>query len=253
MEIHVSMPSEALFHVGPFAVTNTMFTTWVVIAFLTILAILATRRMALVPESRLQVLMEMIVESLLDLSENTAGKRVGRTIFPLIATLFIFILTANWFGVLPIVGTITLCDPHQPGHCVPVFRAATSDLNITAAMALIAVTTVQVAGVAVNGVRGYLKELATPLLLAPIRLIEEVSHLISLAARLFGNVFGGEILLVVMYALAPYFVPIVFIGLEMFFGFIQALIFSVLTTVYIALAAGGHEEEEEHVEAHSAA
>jgi F-type H+-transporting ATPase subunit a len=251
MEIHASMAAEALFHIGPFTVTNTMLTTWVVIAFLTVLAILATRRMALVPESRLQNLMELIIEFLLDLSEKTAGPRVGRAVFPLIATLFIFILTANWFGILPIVGTITLCDPHHPGHCVPVFRAATSDLNITAAMALIAITTVQVVGVTVNGVRGYLKELTTPLLLAPIHLIGEISHVVSLSARLFGNIFGGEVLLVVMFALVPYFVPIVFMGLEMFFGFIQALIFSVLTIVYIALAAGGHGGGEEHAEAHS--
>ena len=249
MEIHASMASEALFYIGPFTVTNTMFTTWVVMASLIVMAILVTRRMSLVPESRFQSLMEMIIEFLLDLSEKTAGVRVGRMVFPLIATLFIFILTANWFGVLPIVGAITLCDPHHPGHCVPVFRAATSDLNITAAMALIAIVTVQVVGVTANGVKGYLKELSTPLLLTPIHLVGEISHIVSLSARLFGNIFGGEILLAVMFALVPYFVPVIFMGLEMFFGFIQALIFSVLTIVYIALAAGGHGGEE-HAEAH---
>jgi F-type H+-transporting ATPase subunit a len=250
MDIHVSMAGETLFHLGPITVTNTMFTSWVVIALLTIVALLATRRMAIVPESRLQNLMEAIIEFLLDLSEKTAGVRVGRTVFPLIGTLFIFILVANWFGLLPMMGTITTCDPQHLDECVPIFRPATSDLNVTASMALIAVATVQVVGVAVNGVRGYLKELTTPLLLTPIHLVGEISHVVSLSARLFGNIFGGEILLVVMFALVPYFIPAIFMGLEMFFGMIQALIFSVLTVVYIALAAGGHGGQE-NSEAHS--
>lgn len=245
MQIHASMAAGVLFHVGPFAVTNTMFTAWVVMALLVIVSILATRRMSLVPESRLQNLAEMIVEFVLDLTERTAGAKVGRLVFPLIATLFIFILSANWFGVVPGVGTITLTDPHHPEHSVPILRAATSDFNMTAAMALIAVVTVQVVGVAFNGVRGYLKELSTPLLLTPIHIIGELSHVISLSARLFGNIFGGEILLVVMFALIPYFVPAVFMGLELFFGFIQALIFTVLTVVYISLAASGHGGGEE--------
>lgn len=249
MEIHAAMAPDVLFHIGPFSVTNSMLTAWIVMVFLVIISLLATRRMSVVPQSRLQNLMEMIVDFLLDLSEKTAGSTVGRRVFPLIATLFIFILTANWFGILPGVGSITLCDPQHPDHCVPIFRAATSDLNMTAAMALIAVVTVQVIGVTVNGVKGYLKELSSPLLLTPIHIIGELSHVISLSARLFGNIFGGEILLAVMFALVPYFVPVIFMGLEMFFGFIQALIFSVLTIVYISLAAAGHGSEE-HAGAH---
>jgi F-type H+-transporting ATPase subunit a len=248
MEIHASLAADVLFHIGPFAVTNAMLTAWVVMAFLVIVSFLVTRRLASIPESRFQNLFEMIVEFVLDLAERTAGAKVGRLVFPLIGTLFIYILIANWFGILPGVGTVTLCDAHGE-HCVPVLRAATSDLNMTLAMALIAVVTVQVIGVTSNGVKGYLKELSTPLLLTPIHLIGELSHIISLSARLFGNIFGGEILLVVMFALVPYFVPIIFMGLELFFGFIQALIFTVLTIVYISLAASGHGGEE-HAEAH---
>ena len=250
MQIHASMAAGVLFRMGPFAVTNTMLTAWVVMALLVIVSILATRRMSLVPESKLQNMMEMIVEFVLDLAERTAGARAGRLVFPLLATLFIFILTANWFGVLPGVGTITLCDPHHPDHCVPIFRPATSDLNMTAAMAVIAIVTVQVVGIAFNGLGGYLKEFSTPLLLTPVHIIGELSRVVSLSARLFGNIFGGEILLMVMFALIPYVVPVVFMGLELFFGFIQALIFTVLTTVYISLAASGHGGgEEAHAEA----
>ncbi len=249
MSIHAVMAPDVLFHIGPFVVTNSMLTAWVVMIFLVGVSLLATRRMSLVPESRLQNLMELIVEFLLDLAEKTAGSQVGRRVFPLVATLFIFILTANWFGILPGVGTIKLVDPHHPEHAAPLFRAATSDLNMTIAMALIVIVVVQVLGVTMNGLRGYLKELSTPLLLTPIHLIGELSHVISLSARLFGNIFGGEVLLAVMFALVPYFIPVIFMGLEMFFGFIQALIFSVLTIVYISLAASGHGSEE-HAGAH---
>jgi F-type H+-transporting ATPase subunit a len=117
---------------------------------------------------------------------------------------------------------------------------------MTAAMALLSITVVQFMGLMVNGVRGYLKHLATPWFLAPVHLISELSHIISLAARLFGNIFGGEVLITVMYGLVPLLVPTVFLGLEVLFGFIQALIFTVLSIVYISLAtAGTHAIEPE--------
>jgi F-type H+-transporting ATPase subunit a len=235
MGIEISMAPETIFRVAGLSITNSMFTTVLVIALLVVVSYLGTRRMSLVPESRLQNLLEFVVEFLRDLSENTAGRQVGGRVFPLIATLFIFILSANWIGLLPGFGSIFVV---QEAHHVPLFRAANSDMNTTAAMALVSVTVVQVIGFTINGFKGYVKELTTPVYLTPIHLIGELSHIISLTARLFGNVFGGEVLMVVMYALVPYVVPVVFLGLEAFFGFIQALIFTVLTTVYITLAAG---------------
>ncbi len=236
MGIEISMAPEPIFHVAGLGITNSMFTTVLVMALLVLVSYLGTRRMSLIPDSRLQNLLEWVVEFLRDLSENTAGKKVGRKVFPLIATLFIFILSANWIGLLPGFGSIYVLE--HGGRQVPLLRAANSDMNTTAAMALVSVTVVQVIGFTINGFRGYIKELTTPLYLTPIHLIGELSHIISLTARLFGNVFGGEVLMVVMYSLVPYVVPVVFLGLEAFFGFIQALIFTVLTTVYITLAAG---------------
>ena len=245
MGIEISMAPEPIFKIAGFAITNSILTTLLVMLFLFVVSWLGTRRMSLVPESRLQNLLEWVVEFLLNLSENTAGRRVGRKVFPLIATLFIFILAANWTGLLPGFGSIYVVE-HNGAH-VPLLRAATSDMNTTAAMALIAITVVQVVGFTINGTRNYLKEMTTPVFLTPIHLIGELSHIISLTARLFGNIFGGEVLMVVMYSLVPYFVPAIFLGLEAFFGFIQALIFSVLTIVYITLAAGhGALETEGH-------
>lgn len=257
MKIHAPLAAETLFHLGPIAITNSMLTSVLVVVLLLVLARLATRKMQRIP-GRYQAMWEMIVEFLLDLSVDTAGKRVGRKVFPLIATFFIFILTANWMGLLPGVGPaiyikeVAKSAGHGAGEVVhvPLFRAANADLNMTAAMALLSITVVQIAGVAVNGVKGYLKHLATPPLLAPVHIIGELSHIVSLSARLFGNIFGGEVMITVMYALVPLVLPTVFLGLEVLFGFIQALIFTVLSIVYMALATSGHHEEHrEHAHA----
>ncbi|MDH7488149.1 MAG: F0F1 ATP synthase subunit A [Anaerolineae bacterium] len=258
MKIHAPLAAETIFHLGPIPVTNSMLTSALVVILLLVMAWLVTRKMQLIP-GRYQAMWEMVVEFLLDLSVDTAGKKVGRIVFPLIATFFIFILTANWMGLLPGIGPsiyVEVAEAAEHGTeivRVPLFRAANADLNMTAAMALLSITVVQIAGVAVNGVKGYVKHLASPILLTPVHIVSELSHIISLAARLFGNIFGGEVLVTVMYSLVPVVVPAVFLGLEVLFGFIQALIFSVLSIVYIALAtAGGHEENGEpaHAAAH---
>jgi len=259
MNIQAPLAPEPIAQLGPIVITNSMFTAVVVMVILCILAWLGTRKMQLVP-GRYQSMLEMALQFLLDLSESTAGKRVGRKIFPLIATFFIFILMANWIGLMPGFGSIEVAPLHAASQAaehvekVPLLRSVNSDLNMTAAMALLSITVVQVLGVVYSGVKGYLKHLATPVFLLPVHILSEISHVISLAARLFGNIFGGEVLLVVMYALVPLLVPTVFLGLEVLFGFIQALIFTVLSVVYIALATthapDGHEAEPKAVAAH---
>jgi F-type H+-transporting ATPase subunit a len=279
--------AETLFDIGPIHFTNSMLYALIVMAVLVIFFALATRRMSLVPRGA-QNVAEALVEFMLGLCEGTAGKAVGRRILPLIATLFLFIITANWSGLLPGVGTIGGCYrvgeaagtgasayviktaapqalpstqgeqpaasgglPTPTGHeCpagtefVPFLRAANADLNMTLAMALIAVITVQVAGIAAHGFGGYLKELFTPVFLAPIHIIGELARIISLSFRLFGNIFGGEVLVTVMYVLLGSvfvgFGTVIFLGLELLFGFIQALLFSILTLVFITTAVAGH-------------
>lgn len=272
---------------GDFHFTNSMLFSLIVMVALVIFFAIATRRMSVVPKGA-QNLAEAVVEFLLGLVEGTAGKVVGRRIFPLIATLFIFILVANWSSLLPGVGTIGTCiretssasagagqaiqttsntaAPAQqeaakptgglaqplckePGTVfVPFLRAANADLNMTLAMALIAVVVVQVAGIAAHGGLGYLKELTTPIFLAPIHITGELARVISLSFRLFGNVFGGEVLVTVMYVLLGSvfigFATFIFLGLELLFGFIQAVLFSVLTLVFISSAVGGHAGEQ---------
>jgi len=199
--------------------------------------------MQLVP-SGLQNLAEMVVETLLGMVEPVAGPKLGRRIFPLIASLFIFILTANWIGLLPGFGTIGIREVRESHSIlVPILRPANSDFNTTIAMALITIILVQAAGIRAHGVLGYLKELATPWFLTPIHLISELSHVLSLSARLFGNIFGGDVVLTVISSLVPFLAPVVFLVLESLFGLIQAIIFSMLSMIYFTMAAGSHQAE----------
>lgn len=149
---------------------------------------------------------------------------------------------------------------HETEH-VPLFRPPTADLNMTLAMSTITFVAVQIFGVRAHGVGGRLKHMANPPFLFPIEVISELSRIISLSARLFGNVFAGEILLGVAYAIAnavkiaivPLLFPVIFLGLETLFGTIQALVFSLLTLIYITLAAAGHDDHDEsHAENHDA-
>ena len=154
-------------------------------------------------------------------------------------------------------GAVTRAAEAGEKVLVPLFRAPNADLNMTLAMALVTFTTVQIYGIRAHGVRGRIKHMANPPFLFPIELISEFARIISLSARLFGNVFAGEVLLAVMVAISnavkiaviPLAVPIVFLFLEVLFGTIQALVFALLTAIYITLAAAGHDDHEnEHVE-----
>jgi F-type H+-transporting ATPase subunit a len=240
IEFHeISMGAEKLFYLGPIPITNTILTTWVVMVLLVTLAFVVRKRISLIPGA-LQSIVEMVIETVYNLIKNIAGERVGNIIFPLIMTLFLFILTANWLGLLPGFGTITY-------HHVPIFRPPNSDLNTTLAMALITVFLVQVAGIAYRGLKGYLKEFVTPPILAPlmapIHLVSELSHILSLSARLFGNIFGGDVVLTVIFVMLPPLIPAVFLLLESLFGLIQAIIFAVLSTIYFSMATAAHEAE----------
>jgi len=273
VEFHISVKPETLWSLPLFGhltlrITNSFLTMLLVMLFLIILGSIVARRAQLIP-GRLQSVVEMVVEFLLGLVEGTAGKKLGRRIFPLIGGLFIFIIVANYTGLLPGIGTIGIW--HEGKHAlvaasegatgtehggrtlVPLFRPPSADLNMTLAMALISYVAFQVAGISAHGVWGRIKHMANPPFLLPIEIISELSRIVSLSFRLFGNIFAGETLLTVMYGIANAIkitvvglvIPVIFLYLEVLFGFIQALIFAVLTLIYIALASA-HEHEEEH-------
>ena len=252
--IHVAIKGETLFHIGPVAVTNSMVGTLIATIALASLAWWASRNSAVVPR-RLQSFLEFPLEFLGGVIRGQHPTR-WRSILPAILTIFLLVLFANYVGLLPGVGTIGL-HVVEEGHeaTVPIIRPASADLNFTLALALVAFVLFVSWGIRANGVRGYLKEtfIANPPymtpLMTPIHIVSELSRIISLSMRLFGNVFAGEILLAVMLALTFAVVPAIFLGLEAIFGLVQALVFALLTLTYITLATaghgGGHDEDHE--------
>ena len=259
MEIHIAIAPETLFTVGPVHVTNSMFMMFVVMGLLLIVGAALARNARLVP-GRWQSLFEVAAAFILDLVESTGGRSFGRSIFPLVGGIFIFLLIANYTGILPGVGTIGIYETEPAASAageahrvlVPILRAPTADLNMTLAMALVTFTTVQILGIRAHGLGGRLKHMADPPFIFPIELVSEFGRIISLSARLFGNVLAGEVLLGVMYALAnvakiaviPLLVPVIFIFLEILFGTIQALVFALLTAIYITMAAADSHGDE---------
>ena len=236
-------PAEELFQIFGLPVTNSIFTAWVVILILVLFVYFSTRNMQTIPKG-VQNFWELIVELWVGVSEQTMGRRRGRRFMPLVATAFLFILFSNWFGTLPI-GYITIENSH--GEHVPVFRSADSDLNVTAAMAIMMILIAEGFELYSLGPLGYLKGLLIP---NPMRWLEIFTRPLSLAFRLFGNIFAGEVLLATMLNVAPY-VMFVFIGLELFVGLIQALIFSMLSLVFLSIATVHLDAHGEHAENNS--
>lgn len=235
LEIHVPIQPEVLFTIaGVIPVTNTLFTSWIVIVVLIAFALISTRKMQAVPAG-LQNVAETIVEVLLALGEQVAGPR-ARSFLPLVATLFLYILFSNWIGILPGFGSI------------PALRSSNSDLSITAAMALTVFVWVQVVGFRADPKTYFIKFLWPGML---IEIVTELARPVSLAFRLWGNIIAGFILVEVMLQIAPVLVPAAFLALELGVGAIQALIFAVLTLAFLSMAtAHGGESHAEAAHAH---
>lgn len=238
--LHISLAAEPIGHIGPLPVTNSLLMTWVVMALLILISIAATRRHSMIP-NHIQSIAELIVEGLYSFFSSVVGRNV-MMIFPLVASQFLFIMIANWSGLLPGVGTIGF---HEGETFIPLLRGPTADLNLTIALAVIAVVAMQFFGFKTLGL-AYSRRFVNfknPILgfVGFLEIISDASKIISFAFRLFGNIFAGEVLLAVMAFLMPFIAPMPFFMLELFIGFIQALIFSTLTSVFIS-AALAHEE-----------
>ena len=176
------------------------------------------------------------------IAETLESRELARKYFPLIMTVFIFILSLNWLGLLPGVSSIGIySELHGEQKLVPFLYPANTDLNITLAFALIAFFTIQFSGIAAIGAFKYAGKFinfSSPLAFAVglIDLISEIARLISFSFRLFGNIFAGKTLLVVVIFFVPYFVPVPIMAFEVFVGFIQAFVFAILTLFFIKIA-----------------
>ena len=245
---HISLSAEELFRIAGLPVTNTLLLSTIILLGLSLGAFLIWRKLALVP-GRVQNIAEMFIESALGIMDSVLGsRRKSEQYLPLVATIFLFILISNWFGLIPGVGSIGL-EFEDGGHAVfaPLLRAPSSDLNFTLAIAIISVVAINLFGIISLGFFSHIGKFLnfrSPIkfFIGILELVSEVAKVISFSFRLFGNIFAGEVLLVIIAFLVPYIIPFPFLLLEVFVGFIQAFVFAMLSLVFIAIGTMEHAE-----------
>jgi F-type H+-transporting ATPase subunit a len=243
--MHVSLAAEPIFKIGSFGVNNALLTSWLVVIILSVLAYFGGRGTKMIP-GKMQNFFEAIIEGLFNFFDSIwEDRKKTQKYFSLLATFFIFIMFSNWFGLLPGIGSIGFREG-EAGHekFIPLFRSVNSDLNATLSWALISVVLVQFFGVATLG-RDYLKKFInfkSPIdfFMGILEIVSEAAKIVSFSFRLFGNVFAGEVLLVVITSIAPFLVPLPFYGMELFVGVVQALVFTMLSLFFIKMATEAH-------------
>jgi F-type H+-transporting ATPase subunit a len=239
----ISIKAEKIFSLGSFNFTNSLALSLVALVFLVILGIIVGSKMKYIP-GKIQNIVELALEKLLALMESTLGSREkAEKYLPLVATTFIFIFTSNLLGIFPGVGSLVVS---HGGKASPFFRSPASDLNFTLGIAIITVVMTNIFAVYAVGLLTHLNKFfnfKNPIafFVGILELISELAKTVSLSFRLFGNVFAGEVLLMIIFYLVPYVVPIPFLFLEMFVGFIQSFVFSMLILVSLALHTTAHE------------
>lgn len=266
----VTIYAEPVFHIGDFQITNSLLTSWLVVIVVFIISLALRMKLNKIP-GKLQHVFEIVIGGALSLLDQvTNDRKISEKIFPIVFTIFMFVLMNNWLGIMPFIGSVGFYAVEE-GHniFVPLFRGGTADINTTLTLGILAVVGSNIFGVIILGfwktLNKYVKlqELGSIvtkvrkdpsiLVVAPIsffvgiiELIGEMAKIASLSFRLFGNIFAGEVLLSSMAAILAFVLPTPFLFLEVFIGLIQALIFSLLTAVYFTIAAQDHDHEEEH-------
>lgn len=236
--ISVHLDPYVVGHIGDMPLTATMITVWLVMLLLIGYALLVRAKLALVP-GKLQSVTELVVGGVYDYVLDVLGdKKVTDRFFPVIITIFVFILSINWIGLVPGVGAF---GSYHDGKLVPWLYPGATDLNITIGLTIVAFFTIELAGVLGIGLWKYAGKFINfsgvmPFLLGLMELISELARLVSFSFRLFGNIFAGKTLLLVAMFFVPYILPVPVYAYELFVGFIQALVFAILTLFFIKLA-----------------
>lgn len=262
--------AEHLFSIGSFPVTNAYLNSLLTVLIVVVGAYFIRRKLRDVPTGA-QNFAESVLELMLSYADRVTGGDRAKSIrlLPLAGSLFLFIIISNWVGIFPGIGSIGVYHVMANGarDFIPLFRSANSDLNLTLAMAIVSVVTVHILGIITVGffryanrflkfgdiwhaVRsGSVEKIFTAIVefgVGLLEIISEVSKILSLSLRLFGNIFAGEVLLTVLSAIIAYFVPLPFLGLELLVGLIQALVFSMLVLVYTSVATLPVPEHDAH-------
>lgn len=202
---------------------DTLYMTWLTMAILIFGALLLRMKWKTVPGGW-QSFIEIVLEGLLGQIEATIGSN-GRKVAPLLITLFLFLLIANWLGL------------------IPGFTSPTNDINTTLGLALLIVATVHGYGMKTKGILQHFKHFLEPnIFFLPINIIEEVAKPVTLSFRLFGNILAGEILIVILGILVPYIIPTLWLTFSVFVGIIQAMIFTMLSMSYLSNSLEEHHE-----------
>ena len=268
----VPLAAEPLTTIAGFPVTNSMVNAWIAVIFFLIVAAVARSRRGLVPKGIHNVI-EAVVEFLLNEIQKVTGDRPrAKAFLPLVGTIFLFVLFSNWIGQIPGTGSIGIKEiVDGKMKLIPLFRPATSDINLTLAMALFAVVATHIFGVVKQGpfkhfgkfvnIEGIVRSIRKGPMAVLVALIEfgvglleiisEFAKVLSLSLRLFGNIFAGEVLLTVMMGIFAYFLPLPFIFLEILVGAIQATVFGMLTLAFLTVATEGHGHADEPHTAHA--
>ncbi len=275
--INIPIAAETVFSVGTFPVTNTLITACLTSIILMVVGVMI-RLMVKERPGRLQNFLEMILEFILKFFDQvTHDREKSKKFLPIAGTFFFFILLSNWIGLLPGMGSIGVWHVvHGEREFIPLLRSANSDLNLTLAMALIAVISAHIIGMVHLGflkhlnkfiqLGGLWKALRTlrpiPIMTALVEFVvgiieifSELAKIASLSLRLFGNVFAGEVLMTVIASLVAFIVPLPFMAIEILVGLIQASVFTMLTVVYftvMTMTPHGEHHDVHETESHKA-
>jgi F-type H+-transporting ATPase subunit a len=239
--IHVVLAPEQLGLLFGLPITNTLLTSWVVVAVLLIIGITMGKRLKMVP-SRFQTLLEWLFGFVYDyVAETLESREMARRFFPLLVTIFLFIFTSNLLEFTPGIGSVGIYRSWG-GEFVPLLRSVNTDLNVTLTLAILSFLVIEVTGALTIGVARYAGKFVNfhggiiGFLVGIIELFSEVARIIAFSFRLFGNIFAGEVLILVVTYFLPVIAPVPVMAFETFVGFVQAAIFSLLTLFFIKLA-----------------
>jgi len=265
---HPELPAEVVFQPLGFPITNSIIAAWLSIIVLVGISYAITRRLKLIP-TRLQSMLESALGWLLNFCQEVAGEKNGRRFFPIVATIFLFVITNAWLSLLPGFGSILITNAE--GEAVHLLRGANTDINMPLALALISFIFVEYWGISSLGGLRYLKKFVNvgrffqsigqlvrgrlraglsgmfngviDVFVGTLEALSELIRIVSFTFRLFGNMTAGEILLLIVAFLVPWVLALPFYGLELLVGFVQALIFAGLTLVFATIAVTHHEAE----------
>jgi len=239
----VSFSPETIFFIGKLPVTNTLLDTLFVDALI-LLGIFALRKISLIP-GFFQNAIEYIVEGFYSLTSSISPKYVSK-IFPYFISFFIFILLVNWSGLIPGFSTIGLFHISDgKKEFIPLLRAATSDINTTLALSLVSLVATHIMSIQAVGLKDYLGRYFSfnpiYLFVGLLELVGEITKLISLSFRLFGNIFAGEVVIGTISNIFAFIAPLPFLALEVIVGLVQSLVFAMLTMTFMAILTTSHK------------